>query len=93
MTEPMIEADGLVKRFGKVEALAGLTLSAPAGGVLAVLGPNGAGKSTFVRTVATLTQPDAGTLHVAGIDALRHPRPRPVDRSASPGSPPPSRKR
>ena len=74
MTEPMIEADSLVKRFGKVEALAGLTLSAPTGGVLAVLGPNGAGKSTFVRTVATLTQPDAGTLHVAGIDALRHPR-------------------
>ena len=74
MTELMIEADGLVKRFGKVEALAGLTLTAPAGGVLAVLGPNGAGKSTFVRTVATLTQPDAGTLSVAGIDALRHPR-------------------
>ena len=74
MTESMIEADSLVKRFGKVEALAGLTLSAPAGGVLAVLGPNGAGKSTFVRTVATLTQPDAGTLQVAGIDALRNPR-------------------
>jgi ABC-2 type transport system ATP-binding protein len=41
--------------------------------VLAVLGPNGAGKTTFVRTMATLTRPDAGTLRVAGVDALRRP--------------------
>jgi ABC-2 type transport system ATP-binding protein len=41
--------------------------------VVALLGPNGAGKTTFVRAVATLLRPDAGTLHVAGIDALRHP--------------------
>jgi ABC-2 type transport system ATP-binding protein len=41
--------------------------------VLAVLGPNGAGKTTFVRTMATLTRPDAGTLRVAGADALRRP--------------------
>ena len=71
--EPMVEAEGLRKRYGKVDALDGLTLSAPAGGVLAVLGPNGAGKTTFVRTMATLTRPDAGTLRVAGVDALRHP--------------------
>ncbi len=71
--ELMIEADGLRKRYGKVDALDGLTLSAPTGGVLAVLGPNGAGKTTFVRTVATLTRPDTGALHVAGVDALRHP--------------------
>jgi ABC-2 type transport system ATP-binding protein len=73
MTAHMVTAEGLTKRFGKVEALAGLTLAAPAGGVLAVLGPNGAGKSTFVRMMATLTTPDAGSLHVAGVDALRHP--------------------
>jgi ABC-2 type transport system ATP-binding protein len=71
--EPMVEAEGLNKRYGKVAALDGLTLSAPAGGVLAVLGPNGAGKTTFVRTMATLTRPDAGTLRVAGVDALRRP--------------------
>jgi ABC-2 type transport system ATP-binding protein len=71
--EAMIEAEGLKKRFGQVEALAGLTLSAPAGGVLAVLGPNGAGKTTFVRTVSTLIRPDAGSLRVAGIDARRRP--------------------
>src|SRR5206468_8761584 len=41
------------------------------GRVVALLGPNGAGKTTFVRAVATLLRPDAGTLHVDGIDALR----------------------
>jgi len=73
MNDLVVEAEGLAKRFGKVQALAGLTLSAPSGGVLAVLGPNGAGKSTFVRTVATLTEPDAGSLRVGGVDALREP--------------------
>ena len=73
MADLMIEARDLTKRFRDVTALAGLTLSAPSGGVLAVLGPNGAGKSTFVRMLATLTTPDAGSLAVAGVDALRHP--------------------
>jgi ABC-2 type transport system ATP-binding protein len=73
MSEPVIEAVGLAKRFGKVEALAGLDLVARRGEVTAVLGPNGAGKTTFVRTVATLVRPDAGTLHVAGVDATRQP--------------------
>jgi len=43
------------------------------GRVVALLGPNGAGKTTFVRAVATLLRPDAGTLHVDGIDVLRKP--------------------
>ena len=73
MTEQMVEADGLAKRFGKVQALDGLTLAAPSGGVLGVLGPNGAGKSTFVRMMATLTTPDSGALRVAGVDAVRDP--------------------
>ena len=68
-----IRAEGLEKRFGKTAALAGLDLTAEAGQVTAVLGPNGAGKTTFVRAVATLLRPDAGSLQVAGIDALRHP--------------------
>jgi ABC-2 type transport system ATP-binding protein len=70
---PIIEARGLVKRFGEVDALAGLDLVAERGRVVAILGPNGAGKTTFVRSLATLVRPDAGTLRVAGIDALRHP--------------------
>ena len=56
----MIEARGLRKHFGEVEALAGLDLEVPSGQVLAILGPNGAGKTTLIRTIATLTRPTAG---------------------------------
>jgi ABC-2 type transport system ATP-binding protein len=70
---PILEARGLTKRYGKTQALAGLDLVASPGRVVALLGPNGAGKTTFVRAVATLLRPDAGTLHVNGIDALRNP--------------------
>jgi len=70
---PILEARGLTKRYGKTQALAGLDLTASPGRVVALLGPNGAGKTTFVRAVATLLRPDAGTLHVDGIDALRKP--------------------
>jgi ABC-2 type transport system ATP-binding protein len=66
-----IEASGLVKRFGTTVALDGLDLVAEHGEILAVLGPNGAGKTTFVRSVATLIRPDAGTLRVFGHDVLR----------------------
>src|SRR6476620_2075899 len=70
----MIEAEGLKKRFGDVEALAGLDLAVPSGQVLAVLGPNGAGKTTLIRTIATLTKPTAGTRKVGGIDVAKHPK-------------------
>jgi len=62
-----------MKRYGKTQALAGLDIVVNPGRVVALLGPNGAGKTTFVRSVATLLRPDAGTLHVDGIDALRKP--------------------
>ncbi len=69
-----IEAVGLRKSFGTVQALRGLDLAVPAGGVCALLGPNGAGKTTAVRILATLTRPDAGTARVAGHDVAREPR-------------------
>ena len=68
-----IEAHGLVKRYGKTRALAGLDLVAEPGQVLAVLGPNGAGKTTFVRALATLLRLDAGALRVFGHDVRREP--------------------
>jgi len=70
---PILEASGLMKRYGKTQALAGFDLAVSPGRVVALLGPNGAGKTTFVRAVATLLRPDAGRLHVHGIDALRKP--------------------
>src|SRR5579875_194488 len=72
---PLIEAEGLTKSFGKVRALAGLTLTLAAGEPVAILGPNGAGKTTFIRMLATLLRPDSGTLRVEGIDVVRDAMP------------------
>jgi ABC-2 type transport system ATP-binding protein len=69
----LIEADTISKWFGKVRALSDLTLTLPAGQPVAVLGPNGAGKTTFIRMVATLVQPDGGSLRVGGHDVVRDP--------------------
>ncbi len=69
--DALIEADGLSKKFGKVTALSDLTLTLPAGTAVAILGPNGAGKTTFIRMVATLIEPDSGTLLVDGHDVVR----------------------
>jgi ABC-2 type transport system ATP-binding protein len=72
--EPAIEVEGLVKRFGRVTALAGVDVAVPAGTVLGLLGPNGAGKTTLVRIVATLVRPDAGRARVLGRDVAIQPR-------------------
>ncbi len=69
----LIEAHGLTKRFGKVEALSEFDLTLPPGQAAAILGPNGAGKTTFIRMVATLLQPDRGTLTVDGHDVVEQP--------------------
>jgi ABC-2 type transport system ATP-binding protein len=66
-----IEAVGVHKRFGKVEALRGIDLAVPTASVFALLGPNGAGKTTAVRILATLLRPDEGTITVEGFDVLR----------------------
>jgi ABC-2 type transport system ATP-binding protein len=74
MTAPAIEADGLVKHFGDVEAVKGVSFEVPQGRVLGVLGPNGAGKTTAVRMLATLLRPDEGTARVLGIDVRKDPQ-------------------
>ena len=70
-TELMIEAEGLTKRYGETQALAGVDFSVPAGTILGLLGPNGAGKTTSVRILTTLARPDSGSATVAGIDVVR----------------------
>ena len=69
----MIEAEGLSKRYGETQALAGVSFAVPAGSILGLLGPNGAGKTTAVRILTTLAVPDSGRATVAGIDVVAHP--------------------
>ncbi|MBD0672294.1 ATP-binding cassette domain-containing protein [Streptomyces sp. CBMA156] len=70
---PAIQAENLVKTFGDVRALDGVSLDVPEGTVLGLLGPNGAGKTTTVRVLTTLLRPDSGRAVVAGVDVLKHP--------------------
>jgi ABC-2 type transport system ATP-binding protein len=69
-----ISASGLVKHFGDVHALDGVSFEVPRGTVLGVLGPNGAGKTTAVRILTTILVPDAGSATVAGFDVHADPQ-------------------
>ncbi len=68
-----IEANNLVKKYGEVTALAGLSLQVEEGTVFGLLGPNGAGKTTAVRVLTTLLTPDSGSATVAGVDVINDP--------------------
>nr|WP_232535257.1 ATP-binding cassette domain-containing protein [Nocardia terpenica] len=70
-TDSAIVVESVQKAFGDVQALRGISFSAPAGSVLGVLGPNGAGKTTMVSVLSTLIRPDAGRALVAGHDVVR----------------------
>jgi ABC-2 type transport system ATP-binding protein len=65
-SEFAVVAQGVRKRFGAIEALRGLDLRVRAGEIYGLLGPNGSGKTTFIRCVAGLLRPEAGTLTVLG---------------------------
>jgi ABC-2 type transport system ATP-binding protein len=62
----VIEASGLGKRYGRRQALAGCTLSVPAGRVTGLVGPNGAGKTTLLQLAAGLLDPTSGEIRVLG---------------------------
>ena len=72
MTDPALRIRGLAKSFDK-PVITGLDLEIAAGQLYALLGPNGAGKTTTLRMVTGLTRPDAGSIEILGIDALRNP--------------------
>ncbi|MFJ4547752.1 ABC transporter ATP-binding protein [Streptomyces sp. NPDC088817] len=69
-SEPVVQVQALVKRYGTKTAVDGLDLVARAG-VTAVLGPNGAGKTTTVETCEGYRRPDSGTVRVLGLDPVR----------------------
>jgi len=66
--EPALEASAMVRRFGAVEALAGLTFSVGAGELYGLVGPDGAGKTTAIRALAGLIDLDGGAARVLGRD-------------------------
>jgi daunorubicin resistance ABC transporter ATP-binding subunit len=68
---PAIETERLTKSFGSTQALSGLDLTVPRGGILGLLGPNGAGKTTAVRVLTTLLRPDSGQARVLGFNVVR----------------------
>jgi ABC-2 type transport system ATP-binding protein len=72
--EAAIKAEGLAKRFDEVQAVAGVDFAVQAGELFGFLGPNGAGKTTTINMLTGLARPDAGTIHIAGIDCSRNPK-------------------
>jgi len=68
---PLLELEGIRRRFGAIEALRGIDLTMQAGEVLALLGDNGAGKSTLIKIIAGAQAPSAGKIRFAGTAITR----------------------
>src|SRR5918995_1034973 len=66
MAEPLLEARGIVKSFGRVRALRGASFTVHSGEVVALIGDNGAGKSTMVKTLSGVLTPDDGEIRFEG---------------------------
>jgi ABC-type multidrug transport system ATPase subunit len=68
MSEPMIECDGLTKRFGQFTAVDQVSFSVGKGSIFGFLGPNGSGKSTVIRMLCGILEPSDGTARIGGYD-------------------------
>ena len=75
MPEPMIECDGLTKRFGALTAVDHVSLSVGKGSIFGFLGPNGSGKSTVIRMLCGILEPTEGTARIGGHDIIREGEP------------------
>ena len=72
--DTIIETKDLIKRYGKFQAVNGVSLEVPAGSIYGFVGPNGAGKTTTMRMLTTLTRPTSGEARVAGHSVVQEPR-------------------
>jgi ABC-2 type transport system ATP-binding protein len=70
----VIHVENLVKTFGEVTAVAGISFDVRAGEIFAFLGPNGAGKTTTIQMLTTLLRPTSGTIAIDGLDPTTSPR-------------------
>ena len=73
LEEYVIRTEGLVKRFGGIVALDGVSIAVPKGKVTLLIGPNGSGKTTLVNVITGFIQPDAGRVYYKGRDITRLP--------------------
>ncbi|NMG21240.1 ABC transporter ATP-binding protein [Brasilonema bromeliae] len=71
---PAVFIENFKKRYGMVEAVKDVSFKVEPGEIFGLLGPNGAGKTTTLRTLCTLTTPDAGKIEVSGISVVDNPR-------------------
>src|SRR5579871_2227005 len=69
----MIHVNALVKNFGEVKAVDGVSFDVAAGEIFAFLGPNGAGKTTTIQMLTTLLRPTSGTMTIDGLDPVKDP--------------------
>ena len=69
----MIHVENLVKTFGEVKAVNGVSFDVHAGEIFAFLGPNGAGKTTTIQMLTTLVRPDGGQIAIDGLDPKAQP--------------------
>ena len=73
MSAPFLEVNELVRWYGKVRAVDGVSFTLGAGQVVGLIGANGAGKTTTMRILATLDTADSGTVRLGGLDVAEHP--------------------
>lgn len=73
MAKPILEVNNLVKRYGEVIAVDGVSFSVRKGEIFGILGPNGAGKTTTLEMIETLREIDGGSASIDGIDVAKNP--------------------
>jgi branched-chain amino acid transport system permease protein len=73
---PLIECSGVVKRFGGLRALDGISLRVDAGELLGLVGPNGSGKTTLVNLLSGAIRPSAGSIRIGGVEIVGLPQHR-----------------